>query len=316
MNQLSLFLSSTANIYPSIQGVDIAPIYKDCGKVMRAVRYLHHRSGVKKRSKDIWLGLWKHKLAQYKEIVIEDSLFDYFPVEYIRNVRPDIRLVCCFRNRVKEHIDHSIIHRQPDELRNRYGCELWSYSQDDCDSYEMKKYNQFHLIPRILTEKEVPIQQDVYFIGEDKHRIGRLMDLKSKLEQRGLITKIGVVADPNMKYTEEEKKLITTAMPYQTVLDNVLHSRCIIDIVGKVNYGMTYRSLEAAVLKKKLITNFVDIKKVDFYNKNNIFILGIDDEAKLRDFVMSPFDDIINNKLEAYSFPYFCKQIFNFIESE
>ena len=316
MSTIYLFLTEESQRYPKIEGIENYSIYRKCGKLMRGLRYLHLRSGLMKSFKAIWLGEWKNKLDDFSSIAICDSIFDYTPIDFIRKHRPDVRLICCFRNRVKEHIDHSIIHRQPDELRNRYGCELWSYSQDDCDSYEMKKYNQFHLIPKYLTEKEVPIQQDVYFIGEDKHRIGRLMDLKSKLEQRGLITKISVVADPNMKYTEEEKDLITIALPYQTVLDNVLHSRCIIDIVGKVNYGMTYRCLEAAVLKKKLITNFVDIKKADFYNKNNIFILGIDDEAKLRDFVMSPFDDIINNKLEAYSFPYFCKQIFNFIESE
>lgn len=312
----SLLLTGDANSYPSTLGVEIAPIYMSHSKPLRLLRFLHHKIGLMMGYKYLWLGGWRNKLTDYKEIVIEDSIFDYYPLEYIRSNNSDIRIVCCFRNRVKEHIDHSIVHRQPEELRERYGCELWSYSQDDCDKYGMTKYNQFHLIPKELSEKEEPIEQDVYFIGEDKHRIGRLMDLKQKLEQKGLKAKIGVVADPHMQYTAEERKLITTAQPYQKVLENVLHSRCIIDIVGKVNYGMTYRSLEAAVLKKKLITNYVDIKDVDFYNKKNIFILGVDDETGLRDFVMSPFDSSINDKLEAYSFQYFCKRIFNYIGSE
>lgn len=316
MGNLSLLLSSTVRGYPDIQGVDIEPIYRECGKFMRVIRYLHHRSGILKSAKKIWLGSWQFRVDQYKEIVIEDSLFDYFPIEYIRQKRVDVRLVCCFRNRVKEHIDHSVVHRHPEELRGSYGCELWTYSKDDCEKYDMTKYNQFYLIPKELREKDEPIEQDVYFIGEDKHRIGRLMDLKFKLEQRGMTTKIGVVADPHMDYTAEERKLLTVALPYKEVLENVLHSRCIIDIVGKVNYGMTYRCLEAAVLKKKLITNYVDIKDVDFYNKRNIFVLGVDDEADLRDFVMSPFDNTIDDKLETYSFPYFCKRIFNHIGSE
>lgn len=277
----------------------------------RVLRYLHHRSGVLKNLKKYWLGDWKNNLEKYDEILIEDSIFDYTPLEFIRSITPQSRLVCCFRNRVKAPISHCVILRHPKKLRKQFGCELWTYNQEDCDKYSMIKYNQFHLIPEEIIAKNLPIIYDTYFIGKDKQRIGKLMELKKKMDSIGLTSKIEVIADSNRLYSEEEKLLLVPPISYDEVLYNVLQSRCVIDIVVDVNYGMTYRCLEAAVLGKKLITNYAKIKEADFYNRNNIFIWGIDCEAELKEFVLLPFDDSVMDGLEVHSFQYFCKQIFS-----
>lgn len=274
---------------------------------MRTLRYLHHKSGLLKGMKTFWLGKWKHNLERYCEIVIEDSIFDYTPLEYIREIKPKIRVAFCFRNRVKAQIGHFM---HPEELRKQFGCELWTYSQEDSTKYNMIKYNQFYLISKDILIKKPPIIYDLYFIGKDKHRMKKLIELKRKLDRFDLISKIEIVASSGIKYSGDEKLMLVPSIPYNEVLNNVLQSRCVIDIVEDSNYGMTFRCLEAMVLKKKLLTNYVDIKDVDFYCKNNIFILGVDDESQLKEFIFSPFDDSIRNKLKTYSYQYFCKQIF------
>lgn len=305
-----LFLTDNIDVYPKMEGVTISSIYKSCNRYLRMIRYLHFRIGILKNLRRLWLADWKSNLNRYTDIVISDSIFDYTPIEYIRENAPDVRLVFCFRNRVKELIHHAIVNRDPHILKNRYKCELWSYNLDDCIKYEMKKYNQYYIIPRTIIEKKPPISWDVYFIGEDKHRMTMLMTLKRNLEAIGLTTKIEVVPDSHIRYTREEKELLVNAKPYIDVLECTLRSRCIIDIVGDTNYGMTYRSLEATVLKKKLLTNYKEIKDVTFYSKNNIFILGVDDDTNLKDFILSPFDNSIETLIENYSYQHFLRQIF------
>lgn len=69
-------------------------------------------------------------------------------------------------------------------------------------------------------------------------------------------------------------------MQYEEYLKVVKRSRAVLDIVKKNNYGLTLRVLEALVAHKKLITNYMDIKKMEFYNESNIFLLEGEDKLE------------------------------------
>ena len=306
-----LLLVEDASMYPSVQQIDTFPIYKDCNRLLRGVRYLHFKSGILSRYKTIWFSDWKKQISRYTDIVMMDSIYDYTPLQYIRKQNPHANIRFCFRNRVDERITHSVLHRRPSELRNEYACELWSYSKDDCAAYDMVHYDQFFIIPEDILNKSLPISLDAYFIGEEKNRMEQLMKIKKMLDDLGLITRFEVVVkDPHRTFNEEESRLLVPKRPYSEVLDTILRSRCIIDVVGEINYGMTYRSLEACFLKKKLITNYAEIVDADFYNPQNIFILGRDDINTIKAFVMSPFNVTNAEHVDRYSFTYFCHRIF------
>lgn len=309
MNTCLLLVENT-EIYPPVLYVDIFPIYRKCNRFLRILRYLHHKSNIMPMYKRIWLGDWKKNLCRYTEIVIFDSVLDYYPIIYIRKHNPDVRLAFCFRNRVKDKINHCIIDRKPQDLKSLYHCEIWSYSKDDCEEFNMFKYDQFFLIPNDIVRRNLPITTDCYFIGADKNRLADLIKIKKMLDKNGLDSKIEVIADAGKMYNEYESKFIVSPRPYKEVLEMILRSRCIIDVVGLVNYGMTFRCLEATVLRKKLITNYTDVIGESFYNKNNIFIIGVDNEARLSDFVLSPFDNSVCDKFEKNSFSFFCYHIF------
>lgn len=309
MHNKYLILTDNPEDYPMLEGIDNFSIYRKCGRLCRILRFIHHKINIRK--KEIWLEKWINQLYNYDKIVIFDSIFDYTPLEYIRSIRPDVPLICCFRNRVSARIRHCSHHRLPSELKALYNCESWSYSLDDVNLYNMVKYEQFHIIPESFVYKSLPITHDVYFIGNDKNRIRILLSLKNKLDKLGFISKIEVVPDRNKNYTMEEKKILAKSRHYHDLLEEVLKSKCVVDIVGLENYGMTYRCLEAMILKKKLITNFLEIKFLDFYSKTNIFILGENCETELHDFLFTPFDDSISQVLDKYSFKYFCKRIFS-----
>ena len=72
---------------------------------------------------------------------------------------------------------------------------------------------------------------------------------------------------------------------------NISQSKALVDILQTGQYGITLRTYEALVNKKKLVTNNTQIKKYPFYAKENIFILGEDEISTLKTFIKMPFND-------------------------
>ena len=55
-------------------------------------------------------------------------------------------------------------------------------------------------------------------------------------------------------------------------------------------------------LERKLITNNTDIKNYDFYNHDNIFILGEDNINEIKEFINKPYKKIDQDIIDYYDF--------------
>lgn len=312
MTNSNIILVENSSRYPLIEGIVIDNIYRPLPKFLRLIRYLHHRSGILPKLKRIWLGKWKKQLLKYNKITIFDSIFDYTPLIYIRKHRPDIEINFCFRNRVHESIEHSCKGRNPEEIKQMYGCQIWSYNKEDCNLYNLIFYNQFHLLQEeTLCNYSNEICWDAYFIGKDKGRLKELKEIDKIIQKAGFTTKIEVVPTSGIRYSIEDNRFLIKSRPYNEVIQIIKKTRCIIDWVSDLNQGMTFRSLEAIVLKKKLITNYLDIQQADFYDPKNIFIVGYDPIEQLPFFLRESFNDSGANYIKKYSFKTFCSTIFH-----
>ena len=60
--------------------------------------------------------------------------------------------------------------------------------------------------------------------------------------------------------------------------------------------------MEALFLERKLITNKTDIKNYDFYNHDNIFILGEDNINEIKEFINKPYKKIDQDIIDYYDF--------------
>ena len=89
---------------------------------------------------------------------------------------------------------------------------------------------------------------------------------------------------------------------YSQNLENVRNSKCVLDIVQRGQSGLTLRPIEALLNSKKLITDNVAVERYDFYDPRNIFILGKDDESRIKEFVDSPFVEVPESVIEKYEF--------------
>lgn len=90
-------------------------------------------------------------------------------------------------------------------------------------------------------------------------------------------------------------------MQYTQVLNSIRKSNLIVEIVQDGQNGLTIRSLEAMFFNSKLLTNNKDIINYPFYNKNNIFIIGVDNMDRFGEFLNNPFLKIEQDALYQFS---------------
>lgn len=269
------------------RGVEVAAIYKNVSLFLRVVRRVQIILGV--FSIRPWLGNWSKNINKYKVVILHASSITPIVAKFIKKVNPNIRLIIWYWNPVEKCVPVS------DFLK--YDCEIWSFDEKNSIDYKIGYNTQYYFKDVKLSENI--ISNDVFFLGGDKGRLKKLLIIKEEFSKRGIesdfhITKTEFKAPHNDIYRDR--------ISYNQYLDKISESKAILDIVAEGQTGLTLRPLEALFLKKKLITNDNSIVKRDFYNKQNIFILGLDDLDNLYDFINSPLIDSDEDIYLKYDF--------------
>lgn len=232
---------------------------------------------------------WKRNIGDFDLFIISSSLYSLEIAKYIRK-RSDKTIIHWYWNPVVDDI-------KPEKIRG-YDCKIFSFDLEDCRNYGMNYIHTYYFSTIKLPENE--IIYDIYFIGADKGRIHKLLELRKIFEEHKLITKFHITKSSGSKNVGDY--MFQSKISYAEVLEDISKSRAILDIVQIGQTGISQRPMESLFFKKKLITNDFNICKYDFYNNNNIFILGKDDINELRAFIKSPYVDISKKIVEKYDF--------------
>lgn len=168
-----------------------------------------------------------------------------------------------------------------------------AYTFDPADAAQFGFVQRPQVFRRIAPELRQEPRQDVYFLGNDKGRLGMLKEWKSRLEKGGLTTYFHIVADKKIRYAAQDLELVKGEwLTYEENINIVQQSRCLLELLQSTQSGPTMRSLEAAFFAKKLITNNKSIKYTDLYSPTRVFIIGEDDPLALEAFIESRQDSI------------------------
>ena len=145
-------------------------------------------------------------------------------------------------------------------------------------------------------------KQDVFYLGTYvKNRFDILKKVSQILTKNNISQKI-VLFSWEKEKNEGAITFTNEFMSYEENVKNVQESKALLDLKLKEHNGLSFRFFEALKYHKKLITNNSDVKTYDFYNKENIFILGEDSESELISFTESPYIEIPEKTREKYSF--------------
>ncbi|REC49196.1 hypothetical protein DRF68_10715 [Candidatus Chryseobacterium massiliae] len=154
---------------------------------------------------------------------------------------------------------------------------------------------------------------DVYFVGTYmRNRIDLLIKLARKFQDMGLKTSLNLNTnskDKAKKFINEPITIIDKPMLFKDNVINVSQSEVILDFANDIHYGISMRTFEAIGYRKKLITNNPLVKKYDFYNPNNIFVIEDDNIDGLELFISTPYIDLPKEIIVKYSFTNWLKYV-------
>lgn len=213
-------------------------------------------------------------------------------LEWLMKNNKGKRLIFWCWNTVDE-IEHNFsLNNVPSEY------EIWSYSEHDCQERGYSYNTTFYWKSYNLDMKSSNIDYDVYFVGKDKGRMKKLLDLKRGFTDEGLKSLIQIM--PNHKWSM--KRTYCRPVPYKEVIENIRRSKAIMDIKVNINAGPSLRALEAAFYRKKLITDDCNVRHFKFYSPNNVLIIGGGyNPTAIRGFLDKEYQEIEPESLQYYN---------------
>lgn len=277
------------------RGIRTARIYKECSffaKIMRKIHIVLRIPGV-----SLWFDKWKLGFKVYDTIIVHASTLSPAVVDYIRKKNKNVRIIVWYWNPVEKCV-------KPCQFA-KYNVELWSFDEKDCNNYKLNHNTQYYFNDISLSVSENEF--DIFFVGGDKGRMQELMEFQNKITQLGLLSYFHVTSDSRFEVFSIGKrnkfaKYYKERIAYHEVVEYIGKSKAILDYVSDGQTGLTLRPLEALFFRKKMITNDKSISDRDFYNENNIFIIGKDELSELPFFLSSPYVEVGENIRDRYDF--------------
>lgn len=269
-----------------VKHTDVGIIYKNISNpILKALRQIHLRA--KLPFFDVWYTNEFKNIGRTgcDTIILFDTILTLPAAKYIKKKYPQIRVIYWFWNHI---YTEKIIKGLPN------GIEKWSYDEPDCVKYGMNFNTQFCFKDYGYYEaNDTRIEQDFCFIGGVKGRQEEIDNCASLIDNAGFTKKFLVI-------DYENKAKHQHGIPYSELIEIDKRSRCIVDIIPKAQNGISVRPLEAIMLNKKLLTNMVSMRSMNFYSPQNIYILGIDNAKTLQEFIDSPLDIQLQNNMKDY----------------
>ncbi len=265
--------------------------YYGNGFFLRLIREFCFR--LKLPLKTIW---YKGIAKAYRCFFMSASLITPDYIAWFKKNHPNAKIILLFSNKVDEKKYNPF--NIPGTL-----CEKWTSDKDDAEKYHMHLFEGGGYFRQWRVNKTTPVY-DVFYIGKDKNRLAKLRKIESEMNNHGIKTLFYITWERS--WQKKDDGIHQPFLPYEEVLDYIGKSRAILHLLDGAQNGITIRIQESLIHKVKLITDDINIVKYDFYNPNNIFILGRDDMNGLKDFLDAPYEDV---KSDFFEHAYFDQMI-------
>jgi len=174
------------------------------------------------------------------------------------------------------------------------GCKVYSFDDGQCNTHNLKYHSQFLPYDKRLLYSETGRNcEGIVFIGSDKGRLNQLNIIGDRFKSLNLKFTFMVKSDSSTSAITNNIHKINSPLSYLEVIKKYKTSLAILDLNKEGQEGLTLRPIECLFMKKKLITNNTNIKKYNFYHKNNIFVISDDfNDDDFVEFIDSPFIDV------------------------
>ena len=221
------------------------------------------------------------------KIIIYDrarASYDFSFIKYLRKKIPDIKIGYLFSDIIEKsgaqyfHIVDSL---------NKYYDKVFSFDKFDAAKHGFE-YSYLVYDYNFSNDCTTDIVNDVFLVAQAKNRLEQILDIYdicSLLELR-IDFAINKIPENQLELVENRKIQINEIIPYDEVVNRLLKSKCIIDIMQKGSVGITLNIVEAVVFNKKAISNNPELVNESFYDPSRILILN--NKADIKSFLELP----------------------------
>ncbi len=297
--------------------------FGEVGKIPKS-KLNHGEKIIRLLSEEVRLSYFKKKYKSIERKYYSEKLNSYCnEYDYILDVGSNCSIT--FVEILKEKIKGKRIQFIWDDLRyNKRSGELvkyfdgnYSYSLEDSKEYNLKYRPNFYLNSfRYNDEKK---EFDMLYLGHMRERnrtiiVERLYDLFNQ-DYKVFFKIIGKFKIKHLHRIKSkkiyDKLFLDKSFNVYELSEMYKKSKVLYDVTIKTQIGLGLRPIEAIGSNCKLITTNENIKKYDFYNSNNIFVLKKDfsNVGEIEEFMKKPFEFYNDEIKEKYSVSGFIKDI-------
>lgn len=274
-------------------------------KILRKLYDIHYDDRINRRIKlpfkSIWYPFYSlHKYNFKKEeeycvLFMNGSLRNHFERNYLQSVKkkyPNVYYALLIFDSSKYPGA-----KRAYELLDVFDFKF-SFDQDDCTKYGLEHFYNCLSMPDFLKTKP-ELYSDAYFIGGALGRLDKLLNVSEFLSdklQKCLFYLVGVEKE---KQRNIKGVIYNKTLSFKEDLLMTYNTNCIVEILREGQSGITLRTCEAILFKKKLITNNLSLARMPFYDPRFMKIFENIEEIDL-DFLINT-NDIIYEDSEMFS---------------
>lgn len=169
------------------------------------------------------------------------------------------------------------------DLQKNFSVDLEIYRRDfdilfTFDKAEAEQYGMKYALEPFTyhnVENKDP-NYDITFVGsvkKDGDRLEELLDAYEKFKAHGLKCDFRIINVPEEKQRYKGEIVYNQYLQFDELIEHVLNSRCVLEIVQDNGYSPTTRYTEACLFGRNLITNCRSIIDGTYPNDGNIFTI-------------------------------------------
>ncbi len=248
---------------------------------------------------------YNDKLTNIHEtLIVFDSMVDIESLKWIKNNNPKARCVFAFWNPIES------TGLDVEEIK-RIGYDVWSYGTEQCEKYKVKQNYSFFCKSMYPQDDVNDLEKiyDICYVGKDKGRLDKIKRIIKDNNWEAYKWFLYITADHF--WQRFNKKEYNKTLKYISVQRIQASAKAILEIVPSQSVDITLRAIDAMVLKRKLVTDSKNAVNMDYYNKNNVFVIGSDDSGSLEDFLDLPYVPVDKEIVEQYEIENWIDRIIN-----
>jgi hypothetical protein len=188
-------------------------------------------------------------------------------IQYIQNKYKNCKIILFLTDLIKSYSLNIERYRKQFDLifsfdkQDSYNNNYIYYPDESFSSYPINKNPLFD-------------QSDIVFIGKAKNRFDEIIKIFELLYMNNIKCDFHITEVPVLKQKYADKIIYNKPLPYHEVLQHVISSKCILEILVDGGSSPTARVSEAIFYGKKLLSNCQELSEKSYYNPKYISLFS------------------------------------------